>query len=55
LEVFWHLDRMQSYKVDAIDLRAVRTVPTPIKEPPDAPETPDVPVREPDPAEPDQI
>jgi hypothetical protein len=29
--------------------------PPPIKEPPDGPENPDVPVREPDPVEPSQI
>jgi len=47
---------MQFCSVGAIDLRAPsEPSPTPIKEPPDAPENPDVPVREPDPAEPDQI
>lgn len=41
---------------DAIDLRSpAEPSPPPIQEPPNPPENPDVPVREPDPAEPNQI
>jgi hypothetical protein len=39
-----------------LDLRQIPDPsPPPIKEPPDGPENPDVPVREPDPVEPSQI
>jgi len=38
------------------DLRQIPDpAPSPIKEPPNGPENPDVPVREPDPVEPSQI
>jgi hypothetical protein len=40
----------------SFDLRQISDPsPAPIKEPPDGPENPDVPVREPDPVEPSQI
>lgn len=41
---------------DGMDLRSpAEPSPPPIQEPPNPPENPDVPVREPDPAEPNQI
>jgi hypothetical protein len=43
-------------ELDGMDLRSpAEPSPPPIQEPPDPPENPDVPVREPDPAEPNQI
>jgi len=41
--------------IDIFAFRAPEPYPPPVKEPPDSPENPDVPVREPDPDEPSQI
>jgi hypothetical protein len=53
---FWHLIGMRFQMPASAGFRAPsEPSPVPIKEAPDSPENPDVPVREPDPTEPDEI